>query len=62
MKREVAFFKDKRGGFNAKNMIALYRSLGYTDAQIIEEMKRIKAEREAQKPAVTTKTPQGEEG
>jgi hypothetical protein len=52
MKKEVAFFKDRRGVIDAKNMIALYRSLGYTDAQIKEEMLRILAERN--QPAATT--------
>lgn len=47
MKSEVAFFKDKRGGFSAKNIIALYRSLGYTDAQIKEEMLKIKSAQQA---------------
>ena len=53
MKKEVAFFKDRRGGFSAKNLIALYRALGYTDKQIKEEMLKLKAEqeREADKPA-----------
>jgi hypothetical protein len=46
MKKEVAFFKDSRGSFSARNMIALYRSLGYTDKQIKEEMLKLKAERE----------------
>lgn len=43
MKREVAFFKDKRNGFSAKNILALYRSLGYTDEQIKNEMEKLKA-------------------
>lgn len=46
MKREIAFFKDKRGSLSAKNIIALYRSLGYTDEQIKEEMLKIKSERQ----------------
>ncbi len=47
MKKEVAFFKDKRGGFSAKNLIALYHSLGYADAQIKDEMLKIKAAQQA---------------
>jgi len=47
MKREVSLNKDKRGAINAKNLIALYRSLGWTDKQIKDEMLRIKAEQDA---------------
>lgn len=46
MKKEIAFFKDKRGAVTAKNLIALYRSLGYTDAQIKQEMLKIKSAQE----------------
>jgi hypothetical protein len=51
MKKEVAFFKDKRNKPNAKNIIKLFRFLGYTDTQIIEEMKKWKANGEASQPA-----------
>jgi len=51
MKKEVAFFKDKRNKPNAKNIIKLFRFLGYTDAQIIEEMKKWKANGETSHPA-----------
>ena len=54
MKKEVAFFKDKRGGFSAKNLIALYRSLGYTDAQIKDEMLKIRAAQQSVHPTVAT--------
>lgn len=46
MKKEVAFFKDRRGKFSANNLIAVYRMFGYSDEQIIEEMRRIQDERE----------------
>lgn len=54
MKKEVAFFKDKRGKVTAMNLIKFYRSLGYTDKQILEEMKRIKLSRETQNLAKET--------
>lgn len=43
MKRETAFFRDKRGDFTAKNLLAFYRSLGYTDEQIKEEMLKLRS-------------------
>jgi len=46
MKKETAFFKDKRAKPTAENIIALYRALGLTDAQIKEDMNKIKAQRE----------------
>lgn len=49
MKKEVAFFKDYRNKPNAKNIIKLFHFMGYTDEQIIEEMKKWKAAREAEK-------------
>lgn len=55
MKKEVAFFKDHRAKIanaSAADLIKLFRFLGYTDAQIVEEMKKIKQARlEAQKKA-----------
>jgi hypothetical protein len=50
MKSEVAFFKDKRASLNsAEALVKLFRFLGYTDKQIIEEFKKIKADREKAK-------------
>jgi len=48
-KREVWF--NKRKTITAKDLIVLYRGLGYTDEQIKEEMLKIKAAREAAQPA-----------
>ena len=48
-KREVWF--NKRKTITAKDMIAMYRSMGWSDKQIKEEMLKIKAEREAAQPA-----------
>lgn len=44
MKSEVAFFKDKRA-LEAKAIIDAYKLCGFTDEEIIAEMKRIKAAR-----------------
>jgi hypothetical protein len=51
MKKEVALFKDRRGAYSAKNIISLYRSLGYTDAQIKVEMLKLKEQQDALKKA-----------
>ena len=48
-KREVWF--NKRKTITAKDMIAMYRSMGWSDEQIKDEMLKIKAEREAATPA-----------
>lgn len=45
MKSEVSFFKDRRIK-SGKTLLALYRSIGYSDEQIAEEMRKIKAARE----------------
>lgn len=46
MKKEIYFYKDKRGGFTAENFIKFYKSLGWTNEQIKAEMQRIKKENE----------------
>jgi hypothetical protein len=43
MKKEIAFFKDKRTN-SADTLIALYRSMGMTDAEIKQEMLRLQKE------------------
>ena len=48
-KREVWF--NKRKTTTAADMIAMYRSMGWSDEQIKDEMLKIKAEREAATPA-----------
>jgi hypothetical protein len=40
MKSEVAFFKDKRAN-TAEHIIRCYRFFGFTDKEIINEMKKI---------------------
>ena len=44
MKSEIAFFKDKRWR-DSQAIIATYRFLGFTDDEIISEMKKIMATR-----------------
>ena len=61
MKSEVAFFKDKRGKASAANLIKLYRELGYTDEQIVEEMKKILAKRKPQPAALDAAQREGKE-
>lgn len=56
MKSEIAFFRDKRYRPTAENLIRLYKFLGYTDAQIIQEMKNIKAKREIDKQNKSTES------
>lgn len=52
MKSETAFFKDRRA-MSAKEIIAMYRFLGFTDDEIVTEMKRIKELRRKQIGEVT---------
>jgi len=40
MKKEIAFFKDKRWK-NTQSIIATYRFFGFTDEEIITEMKKM---------------------
>ena len=47
MKSEIAFFKDKRWR-DSQAVIATYRFLGFTDDEIISEMKKIMASRSAE--------------
>ena len=44
MKSEIAFFKDKRWR-DSQAIIATYRFLGFTDDEIIAEMKKTMASR-----------------
>ena len=51
MKRSVNLRGNRWGGASqeAKNLIATFRWLGYTDAQIVEELRKWQAEQEAAK-------------
>ena len=47
MKKEIAFFKDKRFRVNsAKAIIDAFRAMGLSDEEIIAEMKKIKEKRQ----------------
>jgi Holliday junction resolvasome RuvABC DNA-binding subunit len=48
MKKEIAFFRDKRYKPSAQNLIDTLLALGYSNKQIIEEIKKAKAIKEAQ--------------
>lgn len=49
MKRSVNLKGNRWGGASqeAKNLIATFRWLGYTDAQIVEELRKWQAEQDA---------------
>jgi len=53
MKRSVNLKGNRWGGASqgAKNLIATFRWLGYTDAQIVEELRKWQAEQDAKQPA-----------
>ena len=50
MKSETAFFKDKRAA-SAKEIIAAYRFFGFTDEEIVAEMKKLLALRVGKNPS-----------
>ena len=53
MKKSVNFngFKAKHRQITAQNLIELYRKMGWTDDQILAEMKRLQEERKQKTPS-----------
>ena len=60
MKRSVNMKSNRWGGAGqeAKNLIATFRWLGYTDDQIVEELRKWQADQEAAKRQVQQKAVQ----
>jgi hypothetical protein len=60
MKRSVNLKGNRWGGASqeAKNLIATFRWLGYTDDQIVEELRKWQADQEAAKRQVQQKAAQ----